>query len=91
MKEVKINLNDMVKFKLTDKGKQVWHERFEKVRMRLAAKGIFPTIWDSDPKVDEDGYTTCQLHDFMGTFGKHMTVGVPNIIDPIDLIFEVEE
>lgn len=86
MKEVKINLNDMVKFKLTDRGKDIWRHRYDDI-FRNRSINWEPTM----PKVDEDGYTTCQLHDFMWTFGKYMTVGMKNVIEPIDLIFEVEE
>lgn len=91
MKEVKLNLNDMVKFKLTDKGKQVWYERYDEIIRMVESHGIFTKIVPEMPKVDEDGYTTCQLHEFMWTFGKCMTVGLDNVIDPLDLIFEVEE
>lgn len=40
--EVKINLNQWVKFKLTDYGKNIYYHRFDELNKYLEAKGHSP-------------------------------------------------
>ena len=60
-----VNLNEYIKVKLTDKGKEIyrnyWHE-------------YAPTL-----DIDEEGYCKFQLWEFMRIFGEHfhMSGGLP--------------
>lgn len=76
-----INLNDTVKFKLTDYGKEIWYHQYDDLNK-------FFTIEPEYPKVDEDGYTYMQLWSFMKLYGKHIYMGSKNVIEPLELICE---
>lgn len=52
MKEIRLNLNDSVKVKLTDHGKDIYFHRYDELDKKLGRK---PT--GHFPPVDEDGYT----------------------------------
>lgn len=79
-----INLNDTVKFKLTDYGKDIWYHQYDNLN-RVAGKEV---IKPSYPKVDEDGYTSMQLWCFMELYGPHIRWNAKNVIEPLDLICE---
>ena len=73
--EVRINLNEEVKFKLSEHGKEIyrnWHNGLE-------------------PKLDDDGYMSMQLWSFMWIFGDHMIVGMPEVVNPLEIIYEKED
>lgn len=69
---ITVNMNDEVKVKLTDFGREVLNFRFKE----LGIKGVVI-------REDKEGYYTTQLHDLMYTFGKYMYMGNSNI--PFDL------
>ncbi|WP_053983410.1 hypothetical protein [Niameybacter massiliensis] len=69
---IEVNMNDEVKVKLTEFGREVLNFRHKEIGL----KGV-------SIKEDEDGYYTTQLHDLMYTFGKYMYMGNNNI--PFDL------
>ena len=79
-----INLNDTVKFKLTDYGKEIWYHQFDELN-ELAGKEV---IKPSFPREDEDGYTSLQLWLFIHLYGEHICMGKKNVIEPLELICE---
>lgn len=84
---IRINLNEMVKVKLTDLGKDIYYHQFDamnKAHGRQIAKPQFP-------KCDKDGYTEFQLWCFMELYGEHMGMCKPNVIEPLEILYEVEE
>ena len=83
-KTIKINLNDRIKVKLTDLGKQIYRESFLSINERYGRE-IFSKE-RAEPTVDEDGYTGFQLWDFMEMFGNYIGIGQANVIDPIEII-----
>lgn len=78
-KTIKINLNDWVKVKLTDLGKEIYYHQFDDV-IKAGAK-----IKPSFPRVDEQGFSYFQLWGFMELYGKHLGNGYPNVIEPLDI------
>ena len=90
MEEIKINLNDMVKFKLTDHGKDIYYHQFDELNEFVRTYGGIPII-PTMPKVDEEGYTKLQLWQFMEIYGPHIGMAKPNVIEPLDLIYEKKE
>lgn len=62
----KTNLNDTIKFKLTEKGKKILKEY--KI-------GDMPWDLTDHVRIDKDGYSTMQLWDFAHTFGPHLYNG----------------
>lgn len=58
------NVNNYVKAKLTEKGKEIYKRHYSRI-------GISPV----ELKVDENGYSSFQMHNFMNIFGEHMLLG----------------
>ena len=79
---MKLNLNDNIKVKLTDYGKEIFYHRYDWLVDNKTGKSI---IMPQFPKVDSDGYTKFQLHEFMHTYGNFMIVGGKNVIEPLDI------
>lgn len=59
---MEFNINENVKVKLTDKGKDIYFHQYDD----------YPTINASYPKVDNNGYTRFQLWDLMKLYGSYM-------------------
>lgn len=85
--EVKINLNEQVKFKLTDFGKDIYYHRFDDVN-RLIIKNCGKPLTPRMPETDENGYTEMQLWDFMSVFGEHMGMARPEVLYPLEIIYD---
>jgi hypothetical protein len=74
--EMKINLNDVVRVKLTDHGRAVLatdHAGF------WSGRGFsYPYL---QPKEDADGWSKWQLWSLMKAFGPHIGMGLDNCFD----------
>ncbi len=81
---MKINLNDFIKVKLTDYGKEIYYHKDDDFNAYLSKRGL-ELFKPHFPKVDEDGKTKFQLWDFMKIYGNYMGLGKPNVIEPLDL------
>ena len=85
MSEIKINLNEVIKVKLTDLGKEIYYHQYDELNARLGIVICKPTF----PKVDSEGYTHFQLWNFMEIYGKHIGMGLSNVIEPLEIIYEL--
>lgn len=86
--EIKIHLNDVIKIKLTDYGKDIYYHQYDIVNERNKANGR-TLIKPKMPDVDAEGYTRMLLWEFMELFGPHTHFGdTKNYIDPIEIIKE---
>ena len=85
-----INLNDWVKVKLTDLGKEIYYHRHDRLIEHIRNHGIEPTIKPSFPKEDAEGKTRFQLWDFMELYGEHIGMMKPNVIEHLDIEVKVE-
>ena len=86
---IHINLNDTVKFRLTDYGKDIFYHRFDEVNTKIRKRGgklIEPNM----PKVDSDGYTRMQLWQFMELFGPHTGMAMKTTLSLLKSFMEVE-
>lgn len=84
MNEVRINLNEVVKVKLTDLGKDIYYHQFDELNRRygrIVCKPLFP-------KEDADGYTEFQLWNFVEIYGEHIGMAKPNVIEPLEIVYE---
>lgn len=81
---VAINLNEVVKVKLTDYGKEIYYHRFDKVN-KLAGREVCKP---SFPKVDADGYSRFQLWDFIHLYGHYIGMAQKNVIEPLEIVYE---
>lgn len=80
---MRLNLNDNIKVKLTEHGKDIYYHQYDRTNAFLGRELCKPSY----PKVDEDGYTTFQLWCFMELYGVHMGMTLPNVIKPLEIVF----
>lgn len=66
----KININDIVKVKLTDFGKEIYYHQFDELNASRGRAVIEPFY----PKVNEDGYTSFQLWYLMDLYGRYLSI-----------------
>ena len=85
-KPLRINLNEWVKVKLTDLGKEIYYHQFDELNNTYGREIIKPSF----PSEDKDGYTRFQLWEFMQLYGPHIGMGAPNVIDPLEIVYEGE-
>ena len=81
---MRLNLNDEIKVKLTEHGKDIYYHQYDRINAFFGRELCKPSY----PKVDEDGYTTFQLWYFMELYGVHMGMTLPNVIEPLDIVFD---
>lgn len=86
----KLNLNSMIKVKLTDYGKGIFYHQYDELNKYLIKCGGSP-IGPRIPDVDSEGYSQFQLWDFMYVYGKHMMMGAPNVIDLLSIYINDED
>lgn len=84
----KLNLNHFVRVKFTDHGKDIYYHQYDALIEFMKAKGIDPIV-PSYPKVDENGYSSMQLWQFIELYGSHIGMCKPNVIE--DLYIYIDE
>lgn len=83
----KININEYVKVKLTDYGKDIFYHQYDNLNKTYGKEIIKPSY----PKVDSDGYTSFQLWCFINLYGRYIDMGLQNVIEPLEIVFESAE
>ena len=81
---IRINLNETIKVKLTDWGKEIYYHRYDRIN-QIAGREICKPKF---PKEDENGYTEFQLWCFIELYGEHMGMASPNVIKPLEIVYE---
>ena len=85
-----LNLNSIVKVKLTDRGKDIYYHQYDDINKLYIERGLTP-LTPRMPKVDSEGYTKFQLWHFMNVFGEYMCLGLPEVIKPLNLYIEDDD
>lgn len=80
---IRINLNEPIKVKLTDWGKEIYYHQYDRTN-QIAGREICKPKF---PKEDEDGYTEFQLWCFIELYGDHMGMTLPNVIEPLEIVY----
>ena len=81
---IRINLNEPIKVKLTDWGKEIYYHQYDRTNQIVGREICKPKF----PKEDENGYTEFQLWCFMELYGEHMGMTLPNVIEPLEIVYE---
>jgi len=81
---IRINLNEPIKVKLTDWGKEIYYHQYDRINQVAGRKVCEPKF----PKEDENGYTEFQLWCFIELYGDHIGITLPNVIEPLDIVYE---
>ena len=79
-KYVKTNLNSHIKVKLNERGKKIYHDYWKDVC------GEANISYKLD--VDEEGYSSFQIHEFMNIFGEYAHLGAEPFLKTMDVIIE---
>lgn len=84
----KLNWNDVIRVKLTDRGKDIYYHQYDWLTAHIVApeRNI---LKPSYPEVDENGYTEFQLWRFMELYGKYIGMCEPKVIE--ELFFYIDE
>ena len=88
MKLTEINLNWMVRVRLTDRGREIHRENYR--RFDLLMPGFSDRHPYKPPTEDADGWSRFQLWELMNIFGRDMDCGV-NIPMETGVVVEVED
>jgi hypothetical protein len=81
---IHINLNEPIKVKLTDWGKEIYYHQYDRTN-QIAGREICKPRF---PREDENGYTEFQLWCFIELYGMHMGMTLPNVIEPLEIVYE---
>ena len=84
---IHINLNEVIKVRLTDLGKDIYYHRYDMINEFAKEEVIKPKY----PKEDENGYTKFQFWDFIALYGSHIGIAMPTVIQPLEIIYEKAE
>ena len=87
MAEVRINLNETIRFKPTKRAHEIYFNQLEEICKRYPVSTIRP----HDINVDKDGYASMQLWEFMETFGPHTHIATPSICQPLEIVYDVQD
>ena len=83
----KLNLNCIIKVKLTDYGKDIFYHQYDELNKASGRTIIKPQF----PDVDSEGFSQFQLWNFMNLYGKHMMLTMPEVIKPLNIYIEDED
>lgn len=81
---LRINLNEPIKVKLTDRGKEIYYHQYDGTNQIAGREICKPSF----PKEDENGYTEFQLWRFIELYGTHIGMLLPNVIEPLEIVYE---
>ena len=76
-----INLNDLVKVKLTERGKDIYRRDRTQV-----ADVVKPLNVQIEPDIDYEGFTQFQLWHFMEIFGNYIGMCEDAVIMPLEIV-----
>ena len=82
---IRINLNEPIKVKLTDLGKEIYYHQYDRTN-HIAGREICKPRF---PKEDENGYTEFQLWCFIELYGEHMGMTMSNVIKPLEIVYDL--
>lgn len=81
----RVNLNEYVKVKLSDLGKEIYYHQYDETNRTIELHGEKP-IKPTMPKVDEEGYTQFQIWQLMNLYGEYMTMCGERVFETLDVI-----
>lgn len=87
--KVHYNLNDPVRVRLTDHGKDIYYHQYDIFNALSKIHGL-QIIRPRYPETDEDGYSRMQLWRFIEIYGPYISMTKPNVIEPLELEFEID-
>lgn len=84
--QVKANINDFIKVKLTEYGKDIYDHSNDSLMIKPENEKIKKWLEPIPLEYDDEGYVQFQLWNFMHIFGKHMFNGAEPVIENNNII-----
>lgn len=84
---MKLNMNDIVKVKLTSYGVDVFYHQFDEVNKHIKSCGGKP-LEPLMPRIDKDGFTEFQLWYFIELYGAHIGMCKKNVVSDISIYID---
>lgn len=81
---VKINLNNQIYVKLTKVGEEIYYDYIKKINDYYGRE----IIDKYTPDYEDGGLAKFQLWEFMNIYGNYISMGFPNVIEPLDIYVE---
>ena len=88
MKDVQFNLNNIVKVKLTDIGRNIFYELDRTIDKRVI-KIVGEHMYSK--RIDNDGCVNMQMWEVMKVFGNHMALAMDSPIEMNVIIKDIKE
>lgn len=82
---IEFNINEYVKVKLNQSGKDILIKQREELNKTYQSKGL-EGFGPYEFKEDENGYVKFQFHELMRTFGHHIPLGFNPPFEPTVLL-----
>ena len=86
----KLNLNSIIRVKLTDYGKDIYYHQFDDLNEWIGNRGGTP-LKRHYPEIDDSGYSKFQLWQFMQLYGSYMELAAPNVVEPLNIYINDDE
>lgn len=83
----KLNLNSIVKVKLTPKGAEIYYHRFDNLNKQLRLNNK-EEIGQQMPKIDNDGFTDFVLWQLFELYGNHIGMGKENVFSDVSIYID---
>lgn len=80
----KLNLNSLVRVKLTDYGEYIYFHRFDECNKFIEKNGGAP-LAPSYPEKDDNGLVEFLLWEFIELYGPYIYMGAKNVMVPLDI------
>lgn len=81
---VKINLNNYIYVKLTKVGEEIYYDYIKKINDYYGRE----IIDKYTPDYEDGGFAKFQLWEFMNIYGNYISMGFPNVIEPLNIWVE---
>ena len=85
-----LNLNSIIKFRLNDRGRDIYYHQYDELNEMLIERGAKPIV-PTYPKEDENGFSSFQLWRFMNIYGPYMIMGAPEFWKDMNIYIEDDE
>ena len=84
--EVKVNINDFIKVKLTKYGKDIYDHSNDSLMIKAGNEKIKKWLEPIPLEYDDEGYVQFQLWRFIQIFGECMHIGASPVIENNNII-----
>lgn len=86
----KLNLNSMIKVKLTPFGSDIFYHQYDELNEKVKNNGGRP-IHPKMPRIDDKGFSEFQLHHFINLYGDYISIWQKNVIEDLSIYIDEKD